>query len=548
RTIADYAAMPLADLADTLRPTASRTDAAAAYESTKSGELTEVATMIAADLVARLQVLIDLGLGYLTLSRRTPTVSPGELQRLRLATQLRAGLFGVLYVLDEPSAGLHPADAEPLLDVLDRLRRAGNSLFVVEHDMDVVSRADWIVDVGPGAGELGGSVLYSGPVPGLADIEESITRRYLFEGAGPPPRQPRTQSGQLRLRGICFHNLRDLDVDLPLGVYTAVTGVSGSGKSTLVVKVLGDVVNRHLGGHAVEPAEPDDDEADTVIVDLDHDASVGVTAAGVEEINRLVSVDQRPIGRTPRSTLATYTGLFDAVRREFAATPKARRRGWTAGRFSFNVAEGRCPTCQGEGFVSVELLFLPGTYATCPACQGARYSDETLEVRYRNRTIADVLAMTVDEASEFLADVANAARSLTTLREVGLGYLRLGQPATELSGGEAQRIKLASELQRPRRGHTLYVLDEPTTGLHPADVDLLDRQLHRLVDAGNTVVVAEHDMRMVAGADWVIDLGPGAGSDGGRVVAAGPPKKVARAKHSRTAPYLAKRLAPSATW
>jgi excinuclease ABC subunit A len=544
RTIADYVAMPLADLADTLRPTACRTDAAAAYESTQSGELTEVATMIAADLVARLHVLIDLGLGYLTLSRRTPTVSPGELQRLRLATQLRAGLFGVLYVLDEPSAGLHPADAEPLLDVLDRLRRAGNSLFVVEHDMDVIRRADWIVDVGPGAGELGGEVLYSGPVPGLADIEESVTRRYLFEVDRPPPRQPRTQSGRLRLRGICFHNLRDLDVDLPLGVYTAVTGVSGSGKSTLVVKVLGDVVSSHLGtGRAAEPAESDDDEANTEIVDLDHDASVGVTAVGVEEINRLVSVDQRPIGRTPRSTLATYTGLFDAVRREFAATPKARRRGWTAGRFSFNVAEGRCQTCQGEGFVSVELLFLPGTYATCPACRGARYSDETLEVRYRDRTIADVLAMTVDEASEFLADVANAARSLTTLREVGLGYLRLGQPATELSGGEAQRIKLASELQRPRRGHTLYVLDEPTTGLHPADVDLLDRQLHRLVDAGNTVVVAEHDMRMVAGADWVIDLGPGAGGDGGRVVAAGPPEKVARAQHSRTAPYLAKRLA-----
>jgi len=342
--------------------------------------------------------------------------------------------------------------------------------------------------------------------------------------------------------------LRDLDLDLPLGMYNAVTGVSGSGKSTLVVKVLGDVVSRHLGtGRATEPAESDDDHADTGILDLDHDASVGVTAAGVEEINRLVSVDQRPIGRTPRSTLATYTGLFDAVRREFAATPKARRRGWTAGRFSFNVAEGRCPTCQGEGFVSVELLFLPGTYATCPACHGARYSEETLEVHYRDRTIADVLAMTVDEASEFLADIATAVRSLTTLREVGLGYLRLGQPATELSGGEAQRIKLASELQRPRRGHTLYLLDEPTTGLHPADVDLLDRQLHRLVDAGNTVVVAEHDMRMVAGADWVIDLGPGAGSDGGRVVAAGPPKKVARAKHSRTAPYLAKQLAPSAS-
>lgn len=543
RTIADYAGMPLAELADTLRPTASRTDAATAYESTESGELTEVATRIAADLVARLQVLVDLGLGYLTLSRRTPTVSPGELQRLRLATQLRAGLFGVLYVLDEPSAGLHPADAEPLLDVLDRLRLAGNSLFVVEHDMDVVRRADWIVDVGPGAGELGGKVLYSGPVPGLAGIEESVTRSYLFEEASPPPRQPRTPSGQLRLRGISFHNLRDLDVDLPLGVYSAVTGVSGSGKSTLVVKVLGDVVHSHLGtGRAGEPAASGDDETESEIVDLDHDASVGVAVEGVGEINRLVSVDQRPIGRTPRSTLATYTGLFDAVRQEFAATSKARRRGWTAGRFSFNVSEGRCPTCQGEGFVSVELLFLPGTYATCPACQGARYSDETLEVRYRDRTIADVLAMTVDEASDFLADVTKAARSLTTLQEVGLGYLRLGQPATELSGGEAQRIKLASELQRPRRGHTLYLLDEPTTGLHPADVDLLDSQLHRLVDAGNTVVVAEHDMRMVAGADWVIDLGPGAGNDGGRIVAAGLPIDVARAKDSRTAPYLAKRL------
>jgi excinuclease ABC subunit A len=542
RTIADYAAMPLADLADTLAPVAARTDAAAAYESTSSGELTEVATMIAADLVARLRVLIELGLGYLTLSRRTPTVSPGELQRLRLATQLRAGLFGVLYVLDEPSAGLHPADAEPLLNVLDRLRRAGNSLFVVEHDMDVVRRADWIVDVGPGAGELGGDVLYSGQIPGLADIEASVTRRYLFDEARPSPRRTRRPSGLLQLRGIRFHNLKNLEVNLPLGVYVAVTGVSGSGKSTLVVKVLGDVVQRHLGvGRVAEPTSVDDDSGDTEIVDLDHDASVGVTVEGIEEIRRLVSVDQRPIGRTPRSTLATYTGLFDAVRREFAATPKARRRGWTAGRFSFNVADGRCETCHGEGFVSVELLFLPGTYATCPACNGARYNDETLEVRYRDRTIADVLMMTVEEASDFFTDVAGAARSLTTLQEVGLGYLRLGQPATELSGGEAQRIKLAAELQRPRRGHTLYVLDEPSTGLHPADVDLLDRQLHRLVDGGSTVVVAEHDMRMVAGADWVIDLGPGAGNDGGRVVAEGPPTKVARAKNSRTAPYLAAR-------
>ncbi|MGE2717310.1 ABC transporter [Mycolicibacterium litorale] len=543
RTIADYVAMPLAELADTLRPVAARTDAGAAFESTASGEQTEVATMIAADLVARIQVLVDLGLGYLTLNRRTPTVSPGELQRLRLATQLRAGLFGVLYVLDEPSAGLHPADAEPLLDVLDRLRRAGNSVFVVEHDMDVVRRADWIVDVGPGAGELGGQILYSGPVTGLADVGESVTARYLFDTAPTARRSPRTPSGWLRMRGISSHNLRDLDVDLPLGVFTAVTGVSGSGKSTLVVKVLGDVVHRHLG-HAGIPAEtdPEGEDPDAEIVDMDHDASVGVSVEGVEAITRLVAVDQRPIGRTPRSTLATYTGLFDAVRREFAATPAARRRGWKAGRFSFNVAEGRCPTCQGEGFVSVELLFLPGTYGTCPTCHGARYNEATLGVRYRGRTIAEVLAMTVDEASEFFADITGAARSLATLREVGLGYLRLGQPATELSGGEAQRIKLASELQRPKRGHTLYVLDEPTTGLHPSDVDLLDAQLHRLVDAGNTVVVAEHDMRVVAGSDWVVDLGPGAGTDGGQVVAAGTPREVSRAEGSRTAPYLAARL------
>jgi excinuclease ABC subunit A len=404
----------------------------------------------------------------------------------------------------------------------------------------VVRRADWIVDVGPGAGELGGEVLYSGPVPGLADVPGSITRQYLFDEAPPALRAPRTPSGTLRLRGITFHNLRDLDVDIPLGTYTAVTGVSGSGKSTLVYKVLGDVVARHLGGDAAESDQDADDDAE--LLDVDRDASVGVTADGVELIDRLVAVDQKPIGRTPRSTLATYTGLFDAVRKVFAATEKARRRGWTAGRFSFNVVDGRCPTCQGEGFVSVELLFLPGTYGQCPTCHGARYNEATLEVRYRDRTIADVLAMTVDEASTFFADVAGAARSLTTLGEVGLGYLRLGQPATELSGGEAQRIKLATELQRPRRGHTLYVLDEPTTGLHPADVDLLDRQLHRLVDAGNTVVVAEHDMRLVAGTDWVIDLGPGAGDAGGRVVAAGTPTQVAAAGQSRTAPYLAARV------
>ncbi|WNG84597.1 excinuclease ABC subunit UvrA [Mycobacterium sp. ITM-2016-00316] len=540
RTIAELVAMPLTVLAEVLTPAAARTEFDAAYESTESGEFTEVATMIAADLVARIAILVDLGLGYLSLNRRTPTVSPGELQRLRLATQLRAGLFGVLYVLDEPSAGLHPADAEPLLEVLDRLRRAGNSLFVVEHDMDVVRRADWIVDVGPGAGELGGEVLYSGPVAGLADVESSVTRRHLFDVAVPAARAPRTSSKVLRLQHISFHNLQNVDVALPLGSFIAVTGVSGSGKSTLVCKVLGDVVARHLGGGVADSSDAEATDAESELLDIDTDSSVGVIATGVEAVDRLVTVDQRPIGRTPRSNLATYTGMFDAVRRAFADTEEARRRGWSAGRFSFNVAEGRCDTCQGEGFVAVELLFLPGTYASCPACGGARYSEETLQVRYRERTIAEVLAMTVDEAAEFLSEVPSAARSLTTLRQVGLGYLRLGQPATELSGGEAQRIKLATELQRARRGHTLYVLDEPTTGLHPADVALLVAQLHRLVDAGNTVVVAEHDMGVVAGADHVIDLGPGGGDDGGTVVATGTPRQVAAAKGSRTAPYLAK--------
>ncbi|WP_395311810.1 excinuclease ABC subunit UvrA [Mycobacterium sp. AMU20-3851] len=537
--IAELVALPLEALAAVLEPAASRTEFEAAYESTESGEHTEVATMIAADLVARIAVLVDLGLGYLSLNRRTPSVSPGELQRLRLASQLRAGLFGVLYVLDEPSAGLHPADAETLLEVLDRLRRSGNSLFVVEHDMDVVRRADWVVDVGPGAGEQGGDVLYSGPVAGLADVGRSVTRRYLFDARTTPRSTPRTASGTLGLRDVSFHNLRGVDVDIPLGTFVAVTGVSGSGKSTLVCKVLGDVIARELG--TSEPVE-DAGDGDTELLDIDQDASVGVRVDGAGVIDRLVTVDQKPIGRTPRSNLATYTGLFDAVRKAFADTDEARQRGWNAGRFSFNVAAGRCDTCQGEGFVAVELLFLPGTYATCPACGGARYSDETLEVTYRDRTIADVLGMTVDEAAGFLADLPGAARSLTTLRDVGLGYLRLGQPATELSGGEAQRIKLATELQRAKRGHTVYVLDEPTTGLHPADVELLEAQLHRLVDAGNTVVVAEHDMTVVAGADHVIDLGPGGGDAGGTVVAAGTPRQVAAHKGSRTAPYLAAAL------
>jgi excinuclease ABC subunit A len=528
-TIAEVNALPLSDVAALLRPVAELSEAGAAVSDASSGEATEVAVRLCADLVARLQVLLDLGLGYLSLGRPSTTLSPGEAQRLRIASQLRSGLFGVVYVLDEPSAGLHPADAAPLLDVLERLKAAGNSLFVVEHDLDVVRRADWVVDIGPGAGEEGGRVLYSGPVAGLEAVEESATSAHLFGRAAPVEHRRREPQGWLRLRGVTRHNLDDLAVDVPQCVLTAVTGVSGSGKSTLVTQVLAEVVRCHLG------LDPDDPEHAELEVDVED-------AAGVERFDRLVIVDQRPIGRTPRSNLATYTGMFDAVRKLYAGTDLARSRGYSAGRFSFNVPEGRCETCQGEGFVAVELLFLPGTYAPCPTCHGARYNTETLEVTYRDRTIADVLAMSVDEAAKFLADVPAASRSLETLRDVGLGYLRLGQPATELSGGEAQRIKLATELQRARRGHALYLLDEPTTGLHPADVALLLRQLHRLVDVGNTVVVVEHDLDTIASADWVIDLGPGGGDAGGRVVATGPPAQVARTRGSATAPYLARRL------
>ncbi len=528
-SIAELNALSLKDLVALLRPVAELPAVEAARSSADSGERTEVAVRLCADLVARVEVLLDLGLGYLALGRSSTTLSPGEAQRLRIATQLRSGLFGVVYVLDEPSAGLHPADAEPLLDVLERLKSSGNSLFVVEHDLDVVRRADWIVDIGPGAGEAGGQVLYSGPVEGLEQVARSVTGAHLFGRVAPHERHGRTPHGWLHLRGVSRHNLSDLSVDLPLCVLTAVTGVSGSGKSTLVTQVLAELVRRHLG------QAPDDAEDAELEIDVDD-------VTGLESFDRLVRVDQRPIGRTPRSNLATYTGLFDAVRKVFAATPEAQARGYGVGRFSFNVADGRCETCQGEGFVSVELLFLPGTYAPCPTCHGARYNAETLEITWRDLTIADVLALTVEQAADALADVPAASRSLQTLREVGLGYLRLGQPATELSGGEAQRIKLATELQRARRGHALYLLDEPTAGLHPADIALLLRQLHRLVDAGNTVVLVEHDLDTIATADWVIDLGPGGGDQGGRVVATGTPDEIATAPGSATGPYLARHL------
>ncbi|WIB79023.1 excinuclease ABC subunit UvrA [Curtobacterium sp. MCPF17_002] len=510
-SIAALNGLALTALADVLRPIATMTDAGPATSRASSGEHTEVAVAISRDLLTRVEVLSGLGLGYLSLDRATPTLSPGETQRLRIATQLRSGLFGVVYVLDEPSAGLHPADAESLMEVLQDLRAGGNSVFVVEHDMRIVRRADWIVDVGPGAGAGGGTVLYSGPVDGLADVEESVTRRFLDPGTRPvEARRGRVPVGTLELRDVTRHNLRGLDVDVPLGVLTAVTGVSGSGKSSLVGGVLPAVASEH------------------------------------PLVDRVVQVDQKPIGRTPRSNLATYTGLFDAVRAAFAATDEAKARGWTAGRFSFNVAGGRCEVCQGEGSVSVELLFLPGSWAACPECHGTRYTAETLEVRWNGATIADVLGMTVDQAAPFLAAVPSAARALEVLRQVGLGYLRLGQPAPELSGGEAQRIKLATELQRARSGHTLYLLDEPTTGLHPADVELLTEQLARLTDAGNTVVVVEHAMDVVAKADHVIDMGPGGGDAGGQVVAAGTPDDVAASTASRTAPFLRDELGRTA--
>ncbi|HEV7576881.1 MAG TPA: excinuclease ABC subunit UvrA [Caldimonas sp.] len=476
-----------------------------------------VAQRICGDLVERIATLESLGLGYLSLDRSTPTLSPGELQRLRLATQIRSNLFGVVYVLDEPTAGLHPKDGAALLSALDALQRSGNSIFVVEHDLATMRRADWIVDVGPDAGEKGGRVLYSGPPAGLANVAESHTARYLFAPPAPPTRTQREPQGWLELRGITRNNLKDVDARFPLGVLTAVTGVSGSGKSTLVSQALVELVCRHLGH---EPASADDDApaGDQPTVAQETHGRIG---GDVDRIQRLVRVDQKPIGRTPRSNLATYTGLFDGVRRLFAATPAARSRRYDAGRFSFNVAKGRCPTCEGEGFVSVELLFMPSVYAPCPTCHGARYNEKTLEVKWHDRDIADVLRMTVDDACAFFADEPAVLKPLALLRDIGLGYLRLGQPATELSGGEAQRIKLATELQKQQRGRSLYILDEPTTGLHPADVDKLMAQLQGLVDAGNTVIVVEHEERVIAASDWAIEVGPGAGDEGGRIVRAG---------------------------
>lgn len=528
-TITELQRLPLKRLQGLISPYAGGKVAASARAD--HPEKAIVVQRIAEDLRRRLEVLLDLGLGYLDLDRSTPTLSPGELQRLRLATQVCSSLFGVVYVLDEPSAGLHPADTEALMRALDRLKKAGNTLFVVEHEMDVIRRADWVVDVGPAAGTEGGRILYSGPLPGLASVEPSQTRKYVFRERTARALPPRTARGMLRLTEVSRNNLSDLTVELPLGVLTCVTGVSGSGKSTLVSQVLVTLLASALGQEATPEQDADDLESRPR-------TDVRGKLSGHEGLKRLVQVDQKPIGRTPRSNLATYTGLFDEVRRLFAATPLAKKRRYDAGRFSFNVAKGRCENCQGEGFVMVELLFLASVYSPCPVCRGARYNEKTLEVRHRERSIADVLSMTVDAAYDFFADQPALERPLSMLREVGLGYLRLGQPATELSGGEAQRIKLATELQRSQRAGTVYVLDEPTTGLHPADVERLMRQLQRLVDAGATVIVVEHDLDVIEQSDWIVDMGPGAGDEGGRVVAAGAPADIRSSKASVTACFM----------
>ncbi len=507
----------------------------------RSGAQASVAADVGAELLARIEIIRGMGLGYLSMDRASTELSSGELQRLRLATQLRAGLFGVVYVLDEPSAGLHPADAEALYAALRQLVEAGNSLFVVEHDLSIARRADWIVDIGPDAGVEGGRIVYSGPPEGLAEAPESVTRRYMFPNGAPVPHEPRKAESWLTLRGLRRNNLKDITVDIPLGVMTAITGVSGSGKTSLLQEIL-DRVGVEAGASA--EGEGADREDSAGAQDGSKGAGAELTLAeGTAPPSRIISIDQKPIGRSPRSNLATYTGLFDGVRRLFAQTDEARARRYTAGRFSFNVKGGRCETCEGEGYILVELLFLPENYSPCPDCHGRRYNPETLQIRYRGLDIAEVLDLSVADAAAFFEDVPPVARALRALLDVGLGYLTLGQPATELSGGEAQRIKLATELQRQVRPGAVFVLDEPTGGLHPANVRDLIAVFRRLADAGSTVIVVEHDMEVVAASDWVIELGPGGGDEGGNVVAAKTPRELARDPRSVSAKYLARVLA-----
>jgi len=487
----------------------------------------QIAERVMKEVNARLGFLLDVGLDYLSLARPAGSLSGGEAQRIRLATQIGSGLVGVLYVLDEPSIGLHQRDNKRLIETLTRLRNLGNTLIVVEHDEETIRTADWIVDIGPGAGEHGGKVVVSGSYEDLIASKESITGAYLSGRKSieiPKKRRPVDPKRKLVVKGAKENNLKDIEVEVPLGVFVAVTGVSGSGKSTLVNDILYTVLANKLNGARLVPGRHR-------------------SVSGIELLDKVVHVDQSPIGRTPRSNPATYTGVFDKIRALFAETSEAKIRGYQQGRFSFNVKGGRCENCSGDGTITIEMNFLPDVYVPCEVCHGARYNRETLEVHYKNKTIAEVLNMPIEEASGFFESVPAIARYLKTLNDVGLGYVRLGQSAPTLSGGEAQRVKLATELQRRSTGRTIYVLDEPTTGLHFEDVNKLLTVLSRLVDTGNTVVVIEHNLDVIKSSDWVIDMGPEGGFRGGLVVAEGTPEDVAKVKESYTGQYLAEILA-----
>jgi excinuclease ABC subunit A len=489
----------------------------------------QIADRVLREIHARLGFLLDVGLDYLSLDRAAGTLSGGEAQRIRLATQIGAGLVGVLYVLDEPSIGLHQRDNQRLIGTLTRLRDLGNTLIVVEHDEDTIKASDWVVDIGPGAGEHGGQVVHSGPLADLLTNSASLTGAYLSGRrsiAMPAKRRTIDRTRTVSVKGAREHNLTGIDVDFPLGVLCAVTGVSGSGKSTLVNDILYTVMANKLNGARQVPGRHK-------------------TVTGLEHLDKVVHVDQGPIGRTPRSNPATYTGVWDHVRKLFASSPEAKIRGYQPGRFSFNVKGGRCEHCQGDGTLKIEMNFLPDVYVPCEVCGGARYNRETLEVHFKGKTVADVLDSPIEEAAEFFAAVPAIARHLNTLVDVGLGYVRLGQPAPTLSGGEAQRVKLATELQRRSAGRTVYVLDEPTTGLHFEDIRKLLDVLQGLVDKGNTVIVIEHNLDVIKSADWVIDMGPEGGSGGGQVIAEGTPEQVAAVEASHTGRFLAELVTPA---
>ncbi|MFJ6604394.1 excinuclease ABC subunit UvrA [Streptomyces lydicus] len=510
KSIAEVAAMSISDCADFLR------------EMKLDAREKKIAERVLKEVNERLKFLVDVGLDYLSLNRAAGTLSGGEAQRIRLATQIGSGLVGVLYVLDEPSIGLHQRDNHRLIETLVRLRDMGNTLIVVEHDEDTIKVADWVVDIGPGAGEHGGKVVHSGPMKQLLTNKESITGQYLAGKkaiATPDIRRPADAKRQLTVHGAKENNLRDIDVSFPLGVFTAVTGVSGSGKSTLVNDILYTHLARELNGAKSVPGRH-------------------TRVAGDDLVDKVVHVDQSPIGRTPRSNPATYTGVFDHVRKLFAETMEAKVRGYLPGRFSFNVKGGRCENCSGDGTIKIEMNFLPDVYVPCEVCHGARYNRETLEVHYKGKSIAEVLDMPIEEALSFFEAVPTIARHLRTLHEVGLGYVRLGQSAPTLSGGEAQRVKLASELQKRSTGSTVYVLDEPTTGLHFDDISKLINVLSGLVDKGNTVIVIEHNLDVIKTADWVIDMGPEGGNGGGLVIAEGSPEDIASIPASHTGKFL----------